>query len=66
MSAIVDLFGGGGDDDMPAVQAEQAKRTAEPVEQISEQAKRGKRRAASMVTRDWGKPKLGYAGMLGM
>lgn len=45
---------------------QQAKRTAEPVEQLSEQAKRNKRLAASLLTKDWGKPKLGTAGLLGM
>ena len=65
MSAITDLFGGGGDD-MPVVQAEQAKRTAEPIKGLTDEAKRNRRLAASMITKDWGKPKLGAAGMLGM
>jgi len=55
----VDEFG------MPSVEAGQAKRTAEPVTQLSEQAKKTKRLRASMLTRDWGKPTLGYAGLLG-
>ncbi len=67
MSAITDLFGGGDDDfEMPVAQAEQAVRTAEPLEQVSEQARKNKRLAASMLTKDWGKPKLGAAGLLGM
>ena len=69
-------FGLGGDDDdggagvadIEAVEAEpiQAKRTAEPVKQLSEQAKRTRRRKASLITKDWGEPKLGYAGLLGI
>lgn len=51
---------------IPSKQAEQAKKTAEPVAQLSEQAKKNKRLRASMLTRGWGKPKLGEPGLLGL
>ena len=66
MSGIMDLFGGGTDEpEMPSIQAEQAKRTAEPIEQLSEEAKKSRRMAASMITKGWETPKLGAAGLLG-
>jgi len=67
MSGILDLFGGGKDGfEMPKTEAQQAVKTAEPVgEQLSEQAKRMRRRAASLLTKNWSEPKLGYAGLLG-
>ena len=49
----------------PSMQAEQAKKTAEPVEQLSETARKNRQRKASMITKDWDTPKLGYAGLLG-
>ena len=58
------LFGGGGVD-MPSRQAEQAKRTATPVKQLSEDAKRNRRKAASLLTRTWSEPMLGAKEMLG-
>lgn len=55
----------GGFGGMPSSEAEQATATAAPVTQLSEQAKKTKRLKASMLTRDWGGPKLGMAGLLG-
>lgn len=68
---ILSIFGLGKDKDeeMPAVEAaqpEQERRTAAPAEQLSEQAKKRRSKAASLVTRDWSKPKLGAASMLGL
>lgn len=44
----------------------QASRTAQPLEQLSEKAKQTRRRKASLITKDWAEPKLGYAGLLGI
>lgn len=53
--------GGGG---IRAVAPEQ-KTTAEPTAQLSEQAKRNRRLAASALTRGWKEPTLGTPGLLG-
>ncbi len=71
MSAVTDIFkgllGGGKDGfEMPVVEAENVKKTAEPVEQLSEAAKKNRLRAASVMTKEWAPPKLGYGGLLGM
>ncbi len=64
--AITSLFGGGKDGfEMPVVEAENVKKTAEPVEQLSEAAKKNRLRAASVMTKEWAPPKLGYGGLLG-
>lgn len=60
------LFGAAERISMPSAQAQQAVRTAEPVDQLSEQARKNRRRQASLLTKDWSKPKLGYGGMTGM
>ncbi len=57
---------GGKDVDMPTATAEQATRTAEPVKQLSSAAKRNKRLAASMLTKDWGTPNISDAGLIGL
>lgn len=44
----------------------EAKTTAEPTIQLSEQAKRNRRLAASSLTKQWVEPKLGKAGLLGV
>lgn len=56
-------FGGG--PDIPSRTAEPAKRTAAPVDQSSEQARKNRLRAASALTRDFEPPKLGKPGLLG-
>lgn len=66
MSGLAGLFGGKDDFEMPKIQAEQAKRTAEPLEQLSEAAKKSRRLAASFLTQDFKKPKLGKSGILGV
>ena len=48
-----------------ARRAKQAVKTAKPVEQISEQARKNKRMAASFLTRGFAEPKLSQAGLLG-
>ncbi len=59
-----DVFGGGGGD-LPARTAESPKRTAKPLEQSSDQARRNRRRAAGQVQK-LQPPKLGRAGLLGL
>jgi hypothetical protein len=57
----------GGSPDIPSVQASpMATKTAERVEDLTADGRRKKRQAASILTRDWGKPKLSEQGMLGM
>ena len=57
---------GGKDVDIPAVQAKQAVRTAEPVKQISEAARKNRRRAAAFLPRGFAPPTLSQAGLLGL
>ena len=65
--AIASLFGGGGSDvDIPAVKAENVKRTAQPTEQLSEGAARNRRLAASSLTRGFAPPELSSSGLLGL
>lgn len=45
--------------------APEAKTTAEPTVQLSEQAKRNRRLAASALTKDWAEPTLGTPALLG-
>ena len=59
-------FGGRGGGGVQAVAPGQAKQTAEPTVQLSEQAKRNRRLAASSLTKQWVEPKLGTPGLLGM
>jgi len=62
-----EIFGGkGGGVDLPSTQAGNLKKTAEPVEQLSEQAKKNRRKAASMLPRGFEPPKLSTPGMLGL
>lgn len=69
-SPVNKLFGGGGgssSSSMPKVAASgNEKRTAGPVDKLSDQAKRNRILAASMITQDWGAPKLAKKGLLGM
>ena len=59
-------FGGGGGGGSTRTVIPEAKKTAEPTVQLSEQAKRNRRLAASSLTRQWAEPKLGTPGLLGM
>jgi len=59
------LFGGSGVK-MPVSQAGNPKATAAPVEQLSEQARKNKILAASLLTQDWSPPKLSQPGLLGL
>lgn len=62
------LFGGGGGVSIPAKKAENVKRTAEPIEQVSEvgRARRRRRRQASSLTAGFGEPQLGIPGLTGI
>lgn len=60
------LFGGGGGVKMPSQRAGNPKRTATPMGQLSEQAKKNKRLRASLLTRNFAEPRLGKAGLLGL
>lgn len=60
------LFGGGGDDIPDPVQAGNLKRTAEPVKQVSDVARRRQRRRAASVPRGFAEPTLGVTGLLGI
>jgi len=62
------LFGGGGGVDIPTAtkKAENVRRTAEPIEQVSEAGRRRrKRRRASALTSGFGEPQLGIPGLAG-
>lgn len=63
---IVSLFGGDDDLDLPAVQAENIAKTAEPVEQLTEAQKRARRRAAAGFAGRFTPPKLSNVGLLGV
>lgn len=56
---------GGGGGGQRVAQAGQPKQTAEPTTQLSEQAKRNRRLAASSLTRQFAEPTLGTPGLLG-
>ena len=56
--------GGGGKIPMPKVQAKKV--TAAPVEQLSEEAKKNRKRAAAFQPRGFAPPTLGQAGLLGI
>ena len=60
------LFGGGDGVDIPAQTAGNTQRTAKPVEQLSEQARKNRRRKAGAIGRDIGQPKLSVPGLLGV
>lgn len=61
------VFGGGSD--MPKIKAARPSVTAAALPQMTEQEKRNKALAASMMTKDWmdaSKLKLGKPGLLGL
>ena len=60
-----DLLGLGGGGDIPSVRAQTEKRTAAPVDEGTEESRKTRRRRASLLTRDFGEPKLGIAELLG-
>ena len=61
------LFGGGGGVDIPTQKAENLKRTAEPVDQVSEAGRRRRRRRqASAITSGFGEPQLGVPALTGV
>ena len=60
-----DFLGLGGGPSIPSVRAETTKRTAAPVEQVSDEARRNRRRRASLLTKDFGVPKLGIPELIG-
>lgn len=49
----------------PDIKKKQAVRTAEPLEQVSEQARRNRRQALAFSTRGFEEPTLSDAGLLG-
>ena len=57
-----------GSTDMPKMEAEQAVKTAEkaPGAGLSEREKKNRRLQASMLTKDWGQPNIGKAGLMGI
>jgi hypothetical protein len=60
------VFGGGGGDMKLPVTAEPTKKiTAEPLGQLSEAAKKNRRRSASILTQGFEPPTLGKTGLLG-
>jgi len=63
---ITSLFGGGKSPKMPSIKAEQVKRTAAPVDQLSEAAKKNRQRAAAFNPRGFAPPTLGQSGLLGL
>ena len=58
------LFGGGGGVDIPSKAAENVKRTALPAEQLSDQARKNRRRRSGAT--DLGELKLATPGLLGV
>lgn len=63
------LFGGGGGVDIPTSTktAQNVSRTAEPLEQVSEDGRRRRRRRqASALTSGFGEPRLGIPGLTGV
>ena len=60
------IFGGGDSPKMPVVESGNPKRTAETAKQLTEQAKKNKALAMSLITRDWSPPKLSQKGLLGL
>ncbi len=69
MSISDDAIGnllGGGDVDLPTKPVENVKKTAEPVDQLSEQARKNRRRSASLMTQNFAIPQLSKPGLLGV
>ncbi len=64
METSDDLLGAGGGD-LPARTAESPKQTAKPLEQVSEQARRNRRRRAN-AARGFAPPQLAQPGLLGL
>jgi len=63
------LFGGGGGGHkvvMPTATAQQARRTAEPVTQVSEDEKNRLKLAAAFINQDWDNLTLGKKALLGL
>lgn len=63
---ISSIFGGGDDSGPEPVAAENVKKTARPTEQLSENARKNRRLAASSLTRGFAPPELGSSGLLGV
>ncbi len=59
-------LGGGGDTSLPATPSVTAKTTATALPQESEEAKRTKRRRASLLTKNFGDPVLGESELFGL
>ena len=66
--AVSNLFGGGDDDvpELPSQKAENPKRTAAPLGQLSEEARKKRRFQASSVTRGFAPAQLSQPGLLGL
>ncbi len=66
MDTSDDVLGlGGGDVDLPAVQAETTKKTATAVDRGSETARRNRQRRRARAGGDLGEPTLGTPGLFG-
>lgn len=59
-------LGGGGDTDIPTMQAETLKKTAAPADRGSEAARRNRRRRRAAAGVDLAPPTLGTPGLLGL
>ena len=62
--SIGGLFEGDGDA-LPSRTAEQPTKTAEPVDQLSEQARKNRRRSAGLFSQGFAPPQLSTPGLLG-
>ncbi len=64
--AAKSLIGGDSGAKLPSQTATTAKKTAAPVEQLSDTARRNRRRASAFRPRGFAPPKLGQPGLLGV
>lgn len=67
MDTTDDVFGGGGDMDMPIVQAQNPSKVAGKGDGATSELNRQRRMAASMLTKNWlDEPMLGQKGLMGL
>ena len=64
-AAASGAFSKGDKPKMPSANAGNPKRTAQATEQLSDQDKKNRALAASLVTKNWSPPTLGKPGLLG-
>ena len=58
--------GGGGGGSIPAPKVINPKKTAEPIEQLSEAAKKNRRASSDLLMKSFTEPRLSQAGLLGL